>query len=289
MPPPRTSWRGWKAALRRVAREAASTRVPLVAAGCAFYAMLALFPALSMLIFIYGLAFDVATVEPQLDLIREFLPDSAYDLIAQRIRLLVSNRSGSLEIGLAISALITMWSSMSGTKAMLSALNLAYQEAETRGFLRFNLTALSITLGAVVATAIGLSVVVALPAALGLLGVPDSDRALFRVLSLGILFVFVMLALAVLYRFGPSRQSAQRYRTVPGSVFAAVIWGAASWGFSLYVSELGGYDATYGPLGAFIGLMMWFWVSVFVVLLGAELNAELEIQAAGAEAPGVRA
>lgn len=262
--------------IRHVANEAISQRVPLVAAGCAFYAMLALFPALSMLIFIYGLAFDVTTVEPQLELVRRFLPESAYQLISERIRLLVSNRSGSLGVGLAVTLSITMWSSMAGTKALISALNLAYAEAERRGFLSFNLTALAITLGGVVATAIGIAVLIALPATLSLLGVPSSDRATFRMMSLGTLFVCVIVALAVLYRFGPSREDSRAHRVFPGAMFAALIWGVASWGFSLYVSEIGGYDATYGPLGAFIGLMMWFWVSVFVILLGAELNAALE-------------
>lgn len=270
--------RGWWAVIRRVAREAVSDRISLVAAGCAFYAMLALFPALTMLIFIYGLAFDVATVEPQLYLIRQFLPEPAYELISERIHQLVTNRTGSLQIGLAISLFITVWSSMSGTKAMLSALNLAYEETEKRSFLRFNLTAFGITLGAVLASVVGLSAVVALPAVLAVLGVPDADRRWFRTIALLALFVFVMVALAVLYRFGPSRRAARWHWVTVGSVFAAVGWAAASWLFSLYVSEIGGYDVTYGPLGAVVGLMMWFWVSVFVILIGAELNAELEMQ-----------
>lgn len=272
--------RGWWAVIRRVAREAVSDRISLVAAGCAFYAMLALFPALTMLIFIYGLAFDVTTVEPQLELIRQFLPYSAYELIAERIHQLVTNRTGSLQIGLAVTLLITLWSSMSGTKAMLSALNLAYEETEKRSFLVFNLMAFGITTGAVLAIVVGLSAVVALPAVLALLGLPDADRRWFRTIALCALFVFVMVALAVLYRFGPSRRAARWHWVTAGSVFAAIGWAAASWLFSLYVSEIGGYDVTYGPLGAVVGLMMWFWVSVFVILIGAELNAELEMQTA---------
>lgn len=271
--PRRSPW----AIMRRVAREAMSGRVSLVAAGCAFYAMLALFPALTMLIFIYGLAFDVTTVAPQLELLREFLPQSAYDLIATRINHLVTNRTGSLQIGLVVSLSITMWSAMAGTRAMLSALNLAYGEPERRGFFRFHLTALGITFGAMLALAVGLSAIVALPAALSVFGFPDADRRWFRIISLLSLFVFVLLALLVLYRFGPSRAGGRWHKVLAGAIFAAVGWAAASHLFSLYVSEIARYDVTYGPLGAVIGLMMWLWVSVYVILVGAELNAAIEV------------
>lgn len=274
-PPKRPSW----IILRRVLRETVSGRVSLVAAGCAFYAMLALFPALTMLIFIYGLAFDVTTVAPQLELLREFLPQSAYDLIATRINHLVANRSGSLQVGLVISLSITMWSAMAGTRAMLSALNFAYGEPEQRGFLRFHLTALGITFGAMLGFAAGLSAIVALPATLSVLGFPDADRRWFRTIALLSLFAFVLVALVVLYRFGPSHRDGRWHRVTAGAIFAAVVWAAASHLFSLYVSGIARYDVTYGPLGAVIGLMMWLWVSVYVILVGAELNAAIEAQA----------
>ena len=271
-------WAGWKQVLRRTVNEVITDRVSLSAAGCAFYATLALFPAISMLVSIYGLVFDPATVEPQLATLRDLLPPSAFELISNRVHQLVSKPGGALTFSLVISTVLALWSSATGTKAILGALNLAYEERERRNFIRYQLTAFGITLGGIVAAVIGLSALVLLPVITKFLYLSAYAAWLTRVASLLALMAFVPLALSLLYRFGPSRRHASWRWITPGSAIATVIWVLASVLFSAYVEHVASYDATYGPLGAVIGIMMWFYVTAFVVLFGAELNAELELQ-----------
>jgi membrane protein len=271
-------WAGWKRVIGRTVTEVITDRVSLVAAGCAFYATLALFPAISMIISIYGLVFDPTTIQPQLAALRGLLPPSAFTLISDRVHVLVSKPPGTLTFSLLVSIGIALWSSATGTKSILGALNLAYEEREKRGFIRFQLTALGMTLCGMVASATGIALLVLLPAVEAFLGISEGARLLARLASLGMLVVFVLLALAMLYRFGPSRRAASWHWVTPGATLATVLWLAASALFSYYVGHLASYDATYGPLGAVIGVMMWFYVTAFVVLVGAELNAELELQ-----------
>jgi membrane protein len=276
--PTQIPWSGWKRVLRRTAREVATDRISLVAAGCAFYATLALFPAISMLVSIYGLVFDPSTVGPQLAVLRDLLPPSAYQLIADRVQVLVSKPPGTLTFSLALSIVIALWSASTGTKSILGALNLAYEERETRSFLRFQLTALGMTLGGILAAVSGLAGLLLVPAAVALLHISAYGALIARVVSFVLLLVFVLLSLSLLYRFGPSRRSAGWHWVTPGSLFATLLWLLASALFSFYVQHLASYDATYGPLGAVVGVMMWFYVSALAVLVGAELNAGLERQ-----------
>jgi membrane protein len=273
-------WRGWKQVLARTWREMSSDRVSLAASGCAFWGTLALFPFISMLISIYGLAFDPATVEPQLEVLRDLLPPSVFALIAERVHTLVSHGSGELGASLLLSTGIALWSSSTGTKSMISALNLAYAEEEQRSFLRFQAVGLLMTLGAIFGAVLGIALLVLLPAVITLVGLDAHSSTLLQLGSFAVLVVFVLLALSLLYRFGPSRREARWHWVTPGSLVATVLWLAASVLFSFYVTHLASYDATYGPLGAVVGVMMWFWVSAYAVLLGGELNAELELQTA---------
>jgi membrane protein len=285
--PVQIPWRGWKQVLKRTISEMISDRIGLAAAGCAFYATLALFPGISMLVSLYGLVFDPQTVEPQMKVLAHLLPAPAYTLIADRIHMLVSKDQGTLTVGLIISLLITMWSSSASTKSMLAALNIAYDERETRSFLRYQVTALGMTLGAILGAALTLALLVFLPALLDFLPkhlgaavVEEQTQLLIRVGSPVLMVLFVAAAFSTLYRFGPARQEARWHWITPGAVVSTALWLLASWGFSYYVGHIASYDATYGPLGAVVGIMMWFFVTAYVVLLGAELNAELELQTA---------
>jgi membrane protein len=262
--------------LAQTMEEMISDRVSLSAAGCAFYATLALFPAISMLVFIYGLAFDPHTVEPQLANLRTLVPPPAFTLIEERVHALVAHRGATLQLGLIVSVAVTYWSASTGTKSLLSALNLAYGEVEQRGFIGFQVTGLGMTLAAIIAAVLGLAILVGLPTAIGFLGLSDYQAALLRTGGLGGLFLFVLGALALLYRFGPSRAPGVRHVVMPGALVATLSWFAASELFSVYVTRVGRLDVTYGPLAAVVGVMMWFYVSAYVVLLGAELNAALE-------------
>lgn len=269
----------------RVARELVGRvfahRTPLVAAGCAFYATLALFPALAMLVSIYGLVFDIRTVAPQLVTLHAFLPPDAYGLIERELSMLVSHRNGSLSLGVAISAGFTVWSATTGTNSLMAALNFAYDAVERRSTPRVLATAAGMTLLAVIGAVLGLALMVALPEVVLRLGIPGDTRTLIHLASLLLTAVFVATVLGVLYRFGPSHRPSGRRWVVPGALAATVGWMAATAIFSTYVAQAARFDATYGPLAAVAGIMLWFWVSAFAALAGAELNATLEREATG--------
>jgi membrane protein len=271
-------WRGWRQVIGRTWREISSDRISLVAAGCAFYATLALFPSISMLVSLYGLVFDPSTVEPQLATLQTVLPPEAYTLIDNWVHTLVSRGGATLGVHLLVSTLLALWSSATGTKAMLSALNLAYEEKERRSFIRFQLIGLFMTLCAIVGAILGIATLVFLPVVVTFLGLSSYAKQLLSAGSFLLLLFFVLLSLSLLYRFGPSRTVARWTWVTPGSVVATALWLLVSVLFSYYVGHLASYDATYGPLGAVVGVMMWFWFTAYVVLLGAELNAELEMQ-----------
>ncbi len=273
-------WLGWKAVLRRTFIEMLSDRVSLVAAGCAFYATLALFPAISMLISVYGLLFDPVTVEPQLEALRDLLPPTAFTLISERVHMLVTRPPSSLGWSLALSTALALWSSATGVKSILAALNLAYEEREQRSLLHYQLMAFAITLCAILSAAIGLALLVGLPAVLSYFGVSAYQKTLIRGASFAMLVLSLLLGLSLLYRYGPCRQRPRWRWVTPGSLVATILWIAASALFSSYVTNIASYDVTYGPLGTVVGVMMWFFVTVYAVLLGAELNAELELQTA---------
>jgi membrane protein len=273
-------WAGWHRVLRRTARELVSDRISLVAAGCAFYGTLALFPAISMLVSIYGLAFDPVTVEPHLTVLSNLLPPAAFQLIAERVHELVRRPQMTLTVSLTVSTVISMWSAATGTKSILSALNLAYEEREQRSFLRFQLTAFAMTLVALLGAALGLGLMVGLPPVLDFIGVGQYTAMMVQVASILLLLAFVVASLSLLYRFGASRAAPRWQWVAPGALLATVFWLILSWLFSYYVGHLSSYDAMYGSIGAVVGVMMWFYVTVYVVLLGAELNAELELQTA---------
>ncbi|MGE3293778.1 MAG: YihY/virulence factor BrkB family protein [Geminicoccaceae bacterium] len=269
---------GWWQVLKRVWGEATSDQILMVAASCAFYATLALFPAMSVLISLYGLLFDPTAIERQLAAIEDVLPAAVFQLVAQRLHDLVAQPAAALSWRLVISVLIALWTAAAGTKALIYALNVAYEEEEKRGLLRFNLTALFFTLCGVMGVAVSLALIVALPPVLQLEALGPLGAIAARLASYAVLLICVVIGLALLYRFAPSRREAHWHWITPGSALAACLWLAASLLFSLYVSHFASYDVTYGSLGAVAVLMLWFYISALVVILGAELNAELELQ-----------
>ena len=281
--PPGSRRRGAIAVGRHVMWEAASDRISLTAAGCAFYATLALFPGIFLLVLVYGMAFDSATVEPQLEVLRELVPEETYDLIAGRLHELVSSPRPAMNWGAIVSGAVAIWSASAGTRAMLGALNMAHDVLETRRFLHYHSLAIGITMAATVAATLAIASLVALPGVAALLGLPAPQAWALRGVSMGTLLLFVFVGLIVVYRLGPSGAHPGILWTLPGAIVATLIWAAASTGFTLYVSNFATYDLMYGPLGAVVVLLMWFWVSVYVVLLGAELNVALMAQHASTQ------
>jgi membrane protein len=266
----------WHAILGRTLRASTTDRVSLAAAGCAFYATLALFPAISMLISVVGMVLDPIAAEQQLAALSGLLPSPAFSLIEDRVHQLATQGSGSLSIHLLVSFLLTFWSSATGSKSVLSAVNVAYDVTEQRPFLQFQLIGLSMTLVAVLCAILAIGVLLLLPPAIDFLGLAKHGGRLIHASGLAMLIGFFFVAIALLYRFGPCRPLPRRPRIKPGAALATVLWLIASELLSLYVSQIGTFGATYGSLGAAVGIMLWFYVSAYAVLLGAELNARLE-------------
>lgn len=269
----------WHNLLVRTLKASTTDRVSLAAAGCAFYATLALFPAISMLISVCGMVLDPVTAEQQLTALSGLLPSPAYGLIEDRVHQLVRQSHNTLSVNLLISFLLTFWSSATGSKSVLSAVNVAYDVTEQRPFLRFQLVGLSMTLVAVACAMVAIGVLLLMPPAIEFLGLASHGGRLIHAAGLAMMIGFFFVAIALLYRFGPSRVAPPRPRIKPGAALATVLWLIASELLSLYVSRIGTFGATYGSLGAAVGVMLWFYVSAYAVLLGAELNARLEEQA----------
>lgn len=277
-------WRGWKewrGILTGTVEALVSDRCSMAAAGCAFYATLALFPAISTLVSIYGLVLSPANVEQQLNYLRGLLPMPAFDLIAGRVHDLVTQPPGQLGIHLVVGSLITFWSAATGTKSVLSALNVAYNVDEQRSILRFQAVALGMTLAAMLGAVLGIAVLVFFPVVIDFIGLEAHAAALIHAAGVVMVLAFVAISVAVLYRVGPSRARKGGQRIVVGTTVATLLWLVASVLLTFYVANLSSFGATYGSLAAVVGVMLWFWVTVYAVLVGAELNVQLE----AAEAP----
>jgi membrane protein len=272
--------RNWKSIALRVYGKFGENRVLAVAASITFYCLLALFPAIAALVSLYGLFADPATISDQLNNLTSFLPGGAIEIIGDQVKRISSKPHGSLSFGVVVGLLVALWSANAGVKAVFDALNIVYDEKEKRNFFVLNAVSLLCTVGALVIVLLALGAVVVVPAVLNVVGLGPVFEALIGILRWPILLVIIMGALSVLYRFGPSR-TAPRWRWVTwGGAFAAIAWVIGSAVFSFYVSHFGSYNATYGSLGAAIGFMTWIWISSIIVLLGAEINAEMEHQTA---------
>jgi membrane protein len=272
--------RGWRDILVRVYNNISEDRVITIAAGVTFYSLLAVFPAIAALVAIYGLFADPATISSNLDSLSGLLPGGAVDVIRDQMTSIASRGKSTLGLAFAVGLLVSLWSANAGIKSLFDALNLVYKEKEKRGLIKLNILSLTFTGVAIVFILFGIATVVALPFALNYIGLGAATDLIFRLGRWPILFVLVALALSSIYRFGPSR-SKPKWRWISwGSAFAAFAWIVGSVLFSWYAANFGNYNQTYGSLGAAIGLMMWLWVSTIVILLGGELDAEMEHQTA---------
>jgi membrane protein len=273
-------WNGWKDILWRVYAQMNDDRILAVAGGIVFYGLLALFPALTAFVSLYGLLADVSTIDQHLSLAAGILPGGAVAILHEQLTRLTTSRTSALSFGFVFGLLFALWSANSGAKAVIDGLNVAYEEKEKRSFIRLTLISLVFTLGSFVALILAVGVVIVTPIMLSFLGLGALADALVRIVRWPALLAFVVLGLAVLYRYGPSRREARWAWLSVGSVAAAVGWLVASVLFSWYIENFGNYNAAYGSLGAAVGMMMWMWISLIVILLGAELNAEIEHQTA---------
>jgi membrane protein len=259
-----------------IAGELKEDHTTLIAASIAYYAMLALVPALIAAISIYGLALDPEELADQIDAIADVLPGPAVDIIEEQLTQIVSTSRTGLQLGAILSILVTLWTASGGTRAMMSGLNIAYDAAQPRPFLAQRAVAFAITLGLIVFVVAAVAVVTFLPAWLANVGLGDAGRNLISWGRWPAVFVAVIVGLGILYRIGPNRPLGRSGWLNPGALVAAVLWMLATIGFSLYVSAFARFNATYGALGGVIVLLLWFFMSGYIILLGAQVNAVRE-------------
>jgi membrane protein len=267
---------GWKDILWRVYGGLGEDRILMNAAGVTFYALLALFPAIAAFVSIYGLFADPGRIADQLDTLSAILPGGGMEVIRDQLTRVAAQGSGSLTFGAIFGLLVSLWSANGGMKALFDALNVVYGEQEKRGFIRLNATSLIFTVAMLGFAIVALVAIVAIPVVLDVL--PDILGTVLNLARWPVMAVLVALALALIYRYGPSRDEPQWRWISWGSAFAAVGWLVFSAAFSYYAANFGTFNKTYGSLGAVIGFMLWIWLSVTVILLGGKLNAEIEHQ-----------
>jgi membrane protein len=270
--------KGWKDIAKRTAKEVKQDQVPLLSAGVAFYALLSLFPAIIAGVSIYGLVADPETVRSQLDKLTQMLSPETAKIVGDQLRQVTGGAGGALGLATVLGILTALWSASSGMKALVTGVNLAYDETETRKFVKLRGLALLLTLGAMVLMGIALALIVIFPAVTG--DWPAALRWTASIVRWLLLAALLIAGLAVLYRYAPDRDAPKWTWVSWGSGIATVLWVLASIGFSVYANSFGNYNKTYGALAGVIILMFWLFLSAFVVLVGAELNAEMELQTA---------
>ncbi len=272
--------RGMKDVFWRLYAAITEDRVMLIAAGVTYYLLLALFPAMAALVSIYGFVASPVDIAERIVFLSTVMPADALNIFLDQLKSLASQDSSTLSIGLVAGLGIALWSANNGMKALFEAMNVAYQETEQRSFVRLNAISLLFTFGTMILVIILIVAMGVIPAMLAFLRLDAWAETIISVMRWPLMVLFVAGGIAILYRFGPSREPAKVRWLTWGTVFATVFWLAASIGVSFYLSNFADYNATYGTLGAMIGFMVWTWVSVIIVIIGAEINAELEHQTA---------
>lgn len=269
---------GWRDVALRVKDEVSRDNASLIAAGLALYALLAAFPALAAVVSLYGLFASPDQIASQVAGMSGVLPPQTAELFGGQLQNIASQQVGALGFGATGGVLLALWSARKGMAALMKAANIAYDEREERGLVHQVLVSLAFTLGAVVAVVLVLLLAVAVPVLLEVLGLDAVVQNLLSVLRWVVLWLLIVTALSFVYRFAPDRD-APRWRWVTwGSAIAATLWIVGSVLFALYVSNFGSYGESYGALGGVVVLLLWFYLSGFIVMLGAEINSELERQ-----------
>lgn len=273
--PKHASWRWWRSVLLDTYEATSKDRLLAVAAGVVFYALLAMVPAITAFVSFYGLFAHPGTVQDHLSLLADVMPAGSIAILQEQITRLAAQPSG-LSIGFVAGLLIALWSANAGVKAMIDALNVIEGREEGRSFVRLNMMSLALTLSAIAFLLISVGAVVAFPLVMSTFGLKPFTGVAPWLLRWPVLFAAMLIILMVFYRFGPNRAGPRRAWLTPGVVLAALAWLAGSAALSFYLSNFADYNATYGSLGAAIGLMMWMWLSTISVLIGAQLDTVIE-------------
>ncbi len=270
--------KGWKDIIMRLKDRIGEDNVSIVAAGVAFYFFLAMFPAISAIVSIYGLVVEPAEVEQQLKQVADVLPADAHEMISRILTQTAEKSSESLSLSLIISILFSLWSANKATTAVFTGVNIAYHESDDRNFFKKIGITLLFTLGAIFTGIIAVAFVIAFPALIDKLGLSSLLQNGLALLRWVILAGIVYFAFILLYRTAPHRSTPKMKWVNPGAIFATVLWMGGSLLFTLYINNFTSYDKTYGTIAAVVILMLWFFLTGFIILLGAELNSEIEHQ-----------
>jgi membrane protein len=269
---------GWKDIVVRSWGVISANNIFLVSGGVTYAVLLALFPGLAALVAVYGLLLNPSQVEAQVALLANVLPPESTKMISDELHSLVTASSGSLSIGAGLALVLALWSASRGMSGLVTALNIAYDEKETRGFFKLNFLAIGLTLLMLAGGTVIIALVGVLPAVLQFVGLESSTKWLLLVLEWPLLIAVVLFGLAMLYRYAPDRHP-PRWRWVsPGAIAATVLWLLGSLGFTVYVAHFNSYDKTYGSLGGVVVMLTWLYLSAFVALFGAVINAQSERQ-----------
>jgi membrane protein len=269
---------GWQQVAKRVWSETQIDKVPLLAAGVAFWGLISLFPAMIASVSLYGLVSDTAMVTRQAEAITDALPPDAASLIVDQMRAISARSQDSLSFSLLLSLLLALWTSSAAVSNMMSAINTAYDEEETRGYLRRKGIAVLLSLGAIVFVVVAVGLIAVAPVLLDTFVSDQTTRTLLQVGRWTGLVLAVMGGTAVLYKVAPDRDAPRLAWVSTGSLVATAAWLVASGGFALYVDNFGRYSQTYGTVAGVAILMLWLWMTALIVLVGAEINAEAEQQ-----------
>ncbi|GGA17474.1 YihY/virulence factor BrkB family protein [Neptunicoccus cionae] len=270
--------KGWKDVAFRVKDEIANDRIGLVAAGVAFYGLLALFPAITAVIAISGLLVEPSQIVEQMRSFSGLMPEEVMTIITDQATSVAGSRDGGLGLAAIVGILVALYSASKGMASLIEGLNVVYDENESRGFIQLKLVTFGLTLMLIAGLLVGLGVTLAVPAILAFANLGTLSAVFASVLPWLVLVAMTMLGLAALYHFAPSRDRPEWQWASPGAILGCLMWIVASVGFAFYVGNFGSYNESFGTLAGAIVLLMWFWISAYIVLIGAEVNAELEAQ-----------
>ncbi len=270
---------GWKKILLRVFERLMNNLIYIVSAGVAFYAFIAIFPAIIALISIYGLAVDPQMAQEQIQNLATMMPEEAYSIIEKQIQNLVETTSSALGWGTILGIAVSLWFANNGTKSIFTGLDFAYNTKSERSFIKHNAMTLLFTLCGIILLIISMGFIVIFPAVVQYIGLPENIENLINWLRWPLLAVLVVSAISLIYKYAPDRETPKFRWVILGAVTATLLWLLASWGFSYYVSNFADYGEMYGSIAAVVILMLWLFITSLTLLLGGELNSATEAYA----------
>ncbi|WP_247229073.1 YihY/virulence factor BrkB family protein [Yoonia sp. F2084L] len=270
--------KGWKDIAFRLKDEISEDRVGLIAAGVAFYGLLALFPAITAVLAIGGLLVEPNQIINQLSALSGIVPEAVMNIITEQATEVAGSREGGLGLAAIVGIALAIYSASKGMGSLMDGMNVAYDEKEERGFIRLKLETLGLTLFLIFGLLVAFSAMIGIPILLNALSFGAFAETAAGIAIIAIILALSLVGLAVLYGYGPSRDAPEFKWVSPGAIAACIIWLIGSAGFAFYVANFGSYNESFGALGGVVVLLMWLWISAFIVMLGAELNAEMEAQ-----------